>query len=407
MKNDAVRYLIGQYMNDQLTEEQQSALLQLLGQPNETELIALLREMMEGESVNAAAVDPDTLQASLQRVLAADKAIQPAMAGRVVSMHRRWQWVAAAVCILAVGVTGYVLLNKKTEVPAATATIAYKNDVQPGGDKAILTLANGQQLVLDSAVNGVLAQQGSAQVMKDGSSLKYQRADGKGQAAVAFNTLATPNGGQYKLILPDGSEVWLNAASSIRYPTAFSDSERKVEITGEVYFEITKNQHKPFRVQLPANAGMIEVLGTHFNVNTYNDEEAIRTTLLEGKVRVASGEWPVASGKSFDQEIMLKPGEQAVFTPHSPLAIDHSPDLEQVMAWTNGQFVFRDQRIDNIMKQLSRWYDVEISYSGKPVQEGFNATIPRNVPVSKVLRLLELTTLVHFKIEGKKITVLP
>ena len=292
MKNDTVRYLIGQYMNDQLTEEQQSALLQLLGQHDENELIAVLREMMEGESAPAAAVDPDIMQASLQRILAADKAVQPApSADRVVPIYRRWRWVAAAVVILAVGVTGYVLLNKKANEPVSTPTIAYKNDVQPGGNKAILTLANGQQIVLDSAANGTLAEDGSTQVVKEGSSLKYESVSQGGsspQSAVAYNTLATPNGGQYQVVLPDGSKAWLNAASSIRYPTAFTGKERNVAITGEVYFEITKNQHKPFRVQLPGNAGMIEVLGTHFNVNTYSDEEAIKTTLLEGSVKVSS-----------------------------------------------------------------------------------------------------------------------
>lgn len=405
MNNDTVRYLIGQYMNDMLTAEEQSALMQLLGLQDETEMLAVLREMMEAESVNAVAIDADTLQVSLQRVLTADKVTQREPAGRLVTIYRRWRWAAAVVCIVAAGAIGYTLLNKKDPVPVVTAKSGtYKNDVPPGGNKAILTLANGQQIVLDSAANGMLAQEGSAQVMKDGSSLKYEA--GSAPSTITYNTLATPNGGQYQLILPDGSKVWLNAASSIRYPTAFAGNERSVEITGEVYFEITKNQHKPFQVHLPstAGAGVIEVLGTHFNVNAYSDEEATKTTLLEGKVRtsIVNGEWSI-----------LKPGQQAVIQhlsagrQGSQLTIHDNVDLEPIMAWTNGQFIFRDQRIEQIMKQLSRWYDVEVSYVGKPVQEGFNATIPRNLPVSKVLRYLELTTLVHFKIEGKKITVFP
>lgn len=403
MQNDNLRHLIGQYMNDALSPEQQEALLQLLDQHNEAELVNLLREMMEAEQANAMAVDAGLMQASLQKVLAADRSGEEVMPAPVVPMKRRWQWVAAAVAILAVGVAGYVLLNKKAAAPITVTAGTHKSDVLPGGNKAILTLANGQQIVLDSAANGMLAQQGSAQVMKDGSTLKYE--GGHAGAAVSYNMLSTPRGGQYKLVLPDGSKVWLNAASSIRYPTVFADKERRVEITGEAYFEIASLSYPqipgggragkiPFKVIVPG--GQIDVLGTHFNVNAYSDEEAVKTTLLEGKVKVTGNEQPV----------VLNPGEQARMKDNSTEVVKNV-DTEEIVGWTNGMFIFRDQRIEDIMKQISRWYDVEIHYAGKPVQEGFNGTIPRNVPVSKVLRLLELTTLVHFKIDGKKVTVLP
>jgi len=413
MQKDAIRFLIGQYMNDELTAQQQVELLQLLGQHEESELVDVLREMMEEGSPSDEAVDAETMQASLQRVLAADKPLEPAMPGRLVTMNRRWRWVAAAACLLTVGIAGYVLLNKKsTTMPVATTSGPYKNDVQPGGQKAMLTLGNGQQIVLDSAANGLLAKQGDAQVMKEGEGLKYQSTTGNGQLAITYNTLSTPRGGEYKLILPDGSKVWLNAASSLRYPTVFTGNTREVELNGEGYFEVAKNAAKPFHVKTGVQD--IEVLGTHFNVNAYSDEERIKTTLLEGKVKV------VNDGKT----AILKPGEQAIAiaspltTDHadsrhpdkvgnSPLSIDHSPDLEATIAWTTGKFIFREQRIENIMKQISRWYNVEVTFAGKPVQEGFTASIPRNVPVSKVLKYLELTTLVHFKIDGNRITVLP
>lgn len=397
MQNDNVRHLIGQYMNDELTPEQQAALLQLLDQHNENELVNMLREMMEAETANATAIDAGAMQASLQKVLAADKAGGEVEAP-VVPMKRRWRWVAAAVAILVVGITSYMLFNKKAAIPVTATTNTNKNDVQPGGNKAILTLANGRQIVLDSADKGMLAQEGNAQVMNDGFTLKYQSGAGNRLSTIAYNTLATPKGGQYKLVLPDGSKVWLNAASSIKYPTVFNEKQRSVEITGEAYFEITKDQHKPFHVHLPANmgGGQVEVLGTHFNVNAYSDEGDIKTTLLEGKVKV----------KSDERSVVLNPGEQARMKDKTAQVVK-GIDTEEIVAWTNGMFIFRDQRIEDIMKQISRWYDVEIHYAGKPVQEGFNGTIPRNVPVSKVLRLLELTTLVHFKIEGKKVTVLP
>lgn len=422
MQKDAIRYLIGQYMNDELTAQQQVELLQLLGQQEENELIDVLRDMMEAESATATAVDADTMQASLQRVLAADKVAEPATPGKLVTMRRRWRWVAAAACVLTLVVTGYVWLNKKREtVPEAVASNPYKNDVQPGGNKAMLTLSDGQQIVLDSAANGILVKEGNSEVRKDGASIKYQPAIGNPQSAIAFNTLSTPRGGEYKLDLPDGSKVWLNAASSIRYPTAFTGNRREVELEGEGYFEVAKNAAKPFHVKTGTQD--IEVLGTHFNVKAYKDEETVKTTLLEGKVKVGSRQFAVGGGEKakgkgpkangIEQFIVLKPGEQAIALAnpltidHSSFTIDHSPDLQQTMAWKNGQFIFRDERIENIMKQISRWYDVSVEYAGKPNQEGFTATIPRNVPVSKVLRYLELTTLVHFTIDGKKITVMP
>jgi len=345
------------------------------------------------------------LKETMFQQIAANKGVAEA---KVIPLKRKnYNMVAAAAAVILVGAGGYFWFSQKPAAPPPPGTVVKTKpqDLPPGRDAATLTLADGKTIILDSA-NGAITQQGGATVINLKGQVSYANKPGKSNpAAVVYNTVNTARGNQYQLILADGSRVWLNSASSLRFPTSFTGNRREVELDGEGYFEVAKDASKPFHVKTRSQD--IEVLGTHFNVNAYNDEEAIKTTLLEGKVRVASGEWQVASGKSSNQEIMLKPGEQAVFTPHSPLAINHSPDLDQVMAWTTGQFVFRDQRIENIMKQLSRWYDVEINYSGKPVQEGFNATIPRNVPVSKVLRLLELTTLVHFKIEGKKITVLP
>jgi ferric-dicitrate binding protein FerR (iron transport regulator) len=253
MQQDAIRYLIAQYANGELTPAQEEELLQLLGAHNEAELISVLREMLEAESVNAAAIDPHALQASLQRVLMVDKPAEPVVprrrAGRVVSVNRRRAWMAAAVCIIVAGAIAVFVMNKRKVIPEVAETAPAQYDVQPGGNKAILTLANGQQIVLDSATNGQLVQQGGAQVVKEEGSLKYEAGGMKPE--VVYNMLSTPKGGQYKLILPDGSKVWLNAASSIRYPAAFPGNERSVEITGEVYFEVTKNQHKPFRVHFP------------------------------------------------------------------------------------------------------------------------------------------------------------
>lgn len=416
MQQDAIRYLIAQYANGELTPAQEEELLQLLGAHNEAELISVLREMLEAESVNAAAIDPRALQASLQRVLMVDKLAEPVVphrrAGRVVSVNRRRAWMAAAVCIIVAGAIAVFVMNKKKVIPEVAETAPAQYDVQPGGNKAILTLANGQQIVLDSATNGQLVQQGGAQVVKEEGSLKYEAGGMKPE--VVYNMLSTPKGGQYKLILPDGSKVWLNAASSIRYPAAFPGNERSVEITGEVYFEVTKNQHKPFRVHFPN--GEVEVLGTHFNINAYDDEASSKTTLLEGKVKIVNRQTvnvkreTVQQSERDEQSAILKPGEQASLSHTSQTSqsiLVQTVDTAEITAWTNGLFVFHNQDLETIMRQISRWYDVQVSYEKKPVGETIVGTIPRSVPVSKVLHLMELTGLVHFKIEGKKIIVLP
>jgi ferric-dicitrate binding protein FerR (iron transport regulator) len=409
MQNDTIRYLITQYVNGELTPAQQEELLQLLGSENETELTSVLKSMLEAESEHAVAIDPETIQPSLQKVLLVDKTAPSA--GRVKAMYRYWSWVAAAVFIIIAGAIAVFTIGKK-ETPETVQAVPVKTDVQPGSNKAILTLANGQRIMLDSAVNGMLVQQGSAQVMKDGEGLKYE-VRGQKSEEIAYNMLSTPKGGQYRLMLPDGSKVWLNAASSIRYPATFTGNERSVDITGEAYFEVTKASSSssggggkkiPFIVNIlqsvgGAREGRVEVLGTHFDINAYSDEEKIKTTLLEGKVKVT-----VPDIKS---ETVLMPGEQSVISPSTGGSREEAVDTEEAVAWTNDMFIFRDQDLESIMRQISRWYDVQVTYDKNVKNEKIVATISRNVPLSKVLHLLELTGTVHFKMNGKKIVVLP
>jgi ferric-dicitrate binding protein FerR (iron transport regulator) len=277
----------------------------------------------------------------------------------------------------------------------------------------MLTLADGRTITLDDVQNGILTKEGNTAVSKKDGIVMYHSPAGDAQPAaiISYNTLTTPRGGQYQLVLPDGSKVWLNAASSIKYPTAFTGNERKVEVTGEGYFEVAKNASMPFHVQV--NNMDVEVLGTHFNINGYSDEPSIRTTLLEGSVKVR--QWSMVNGQlKTENEALLKPGEQAALagthspltTHHSPLTIDHSPNTEEVMAWKNGLFQFQDASIESIMRQVARWYDVQIEYKGK-INNEFIGKIPRHVPVSSVLNILESTGWVHFTIVGKKIIVAP
>jgi ferric-dicitrate binding protein FerR (iron transport regulator) len=274
-----------------------------------------------------------------------------------------------------------------------------KGDVMPGGNKAILTLANGSQIVLDSAVNGILTHQGNIKVIKlTNGQLVYENAGARADE-VLYNTMSTPRGGQYSLILPDGSRVWLNAVSSIRFPTAFLGEERTVEITGEAYFEIAKDPLRPFRVLV--NSGLkdrrleVAVLGTHFNINAYKDEATIKTTVLEGSVKVSHG----------SSHTTIEPGEQTQFD-NGILQIVHDANVTETVAWKDGRFEFKDTDLKTIMRQLMRWYDVDVQYNGNISERYFTADISRNKSLSGVLKMLELSD-IDFKLEGNKLTVTP
>jgi transmembrane sensor len=319
--------------------------------------------------------------------------------------------VAAAASIVAVlcGGSYFFFLHNPKRQPVTTTTneSLYKNDVAPGGNRAVLTLGDGSTIILDSAQNGSLAQQGNTTVMKlNNGQLVYNVGKSDSQEII-YNTLSTPRGGQYQITLADGTGVWLNAASSIKFPTKFIGNERKVAITGEVYFEASLSNSagggvkQPFIVNiLPstggAGGGRVEVLGTHFNINAYDDEAAMKVTLLEGSIKVLGIQKPVSS--------ILKPGQQAQLN-NERIQVVNGADLNEVMAWKNGQFYFDEADIKTVMRQVEKWYNVEVNYEAD-ISYSFVAEISRDVNVSKLLHILELTDLVHFKIEGNKITVM-
>ena len=301
---------------------------------------------------------------------------------------------AAAVLLLAIGAGSYYWLFKEqiTQPRNNSMAKAKHHDLPPGRDAATLTLADGRTIVLDSA-NGTISKQGGATVINLNGQVSYAKTgDKNAPVQVVYNTITTARGNQYQLILADGSKVWLNSASSLRFPTAFTGDKREVELDGEGYFEVAKNAAKPFHVKTSTQD--IEVLGTHFNVNAYKDEETIKTTLLEGKVKVLN------DGKT----AILEPGEQAVLKGNSPFTIDHSPDLDQVMAWKNGWFEFDNTDIKTIMRQISRWYDVDVRYEVKPNNETYGGRISRNLNLSNILKMLE-TYGVHYRLENKTLVV--
>jgi hypothetical protein len=302
---------------------------------------------------------------------------------------------AAAVLIVVLSGLGYYLFYKPHAVRALTVIKTdppkkYNDIAPPLVSKAVLTLADGKQVLLDSSGNGTIASQGNVSILKKSNGeIVYT---GSASADVGYNTLSLPKGSKpFRLVLADGTLVWLNAASSITYPTAFIGDTRKVAITGEAYFEVAKNTSMPFHV---SHSGvLVKVTGTHFNVNTYEDEKDVKVTLLEGAVDV------LADGKSK----RLRPGQQARVAGGSMKMLD-AVDINEVMAWKNGQFYFAGTNIKSIMRQIEKYYDVEVEYKDN-VPYQFVAKISRQVNVSEFLQKLELTNLIHFKIEGKKIIV--
>jgi ferric-dicitrate binding protein FerR (iron transport regulator) len=272
-------------------------------------------------------------------------------------------------------------------------------DIAPGSNKAILQLADSSSIVLNDTNTGMLAQQGNTKVLKlDNGQLTYNALPGHSSATL-YNTVSTPRGGQYQVVLPDGSKVWLNAASSLRFPTAFAGKERNVTLSGEAYFEIAHNKSMPFKVRVDELE--VEVLGTHFNVMSYKNEAMTSTTLLEGAVRVSS----LFATSDAGQGVVIRPGQQAGIRQHSSVFTVHEADIESVVAWKNGLFQFNGADMQTIMRQIERWFDVNVHYEG-PIPEGhFSGTVGKNNSLLTVLRIFEESGL-KFKIEGKELTVL-
>ncbi|MBB1286770.1 FecR domain-containing protein [Flavisolibacter sp. BT320] len=311
-------------------------------------------------------------------------------------------WVQAAAAVLVVLSASFLLLyflpsgdNEKVVVyqKLVVDNKRHQPTVFPGGNRAILRLADGSEIVLDSAQNGILASSTAANVIKLADGQLSVSANGKTVPATN-NTLTTPRGGQYAITLADGTRVWINSASALSFPSAFSGPERKVELTGEAYFEVAKKVRQPFRVVV--NGMDVTVLGTHFNIMAYADEEAVQTTLLEGAVQVRNEQ-----GSS-----VLKPGQQALAKGAGAIRVREDIDTEQVLAWKNGLFQFEKIRIETIMRQLARWYGIDVVYSGT-VREHFTGTISRQVGIEKVFRMLALTGAVQFSLSGNRVTVRP
>lgn len=313
------------------------------------------------------------------------------------SKVKRMSWfryAVAAVLLIMLGGGYYLFFKSKPDKVKQEEVVAKaQHDVEPGQFKAKLTLADGSVLVLDSFSNNRLVQQGGTNVYTRDGELIYNPAKSKEDKEIFHNTLTTARGESYKLILPDGSKAWLNAASSVRFPVSFTGNERRIEITGEVLMEVVSNKTKPFIVSV--NNTEVKVLGTVFNVNSYEEENGIITTLVEGKVLLTKG----------SKSLVLTPGQQAQVTEEGNMELDKEADIDKATGWQRGLFVFKGDDVKTVMNQLARWYDVKVIYKGE-IKDKFYAVIKRNQSASNVLYALEQSS-GHYKIDGNTIIVSP
>ena len=397
-KENEIQALFDKYLAHRCSPEEIALLVQLL---QEEEAAGALSPRME-EIWEAVKKQPTPFPLSWETVSARMKAAEATAHAPRRIRRRRWRYAAAA-AVLAVLVTGSWLWWNARPTTDPSTGIAAQNQptahpavaVAPGGNRAVLTLSGGKQIALNTAANGMLATQSGSRILKVDSGLLAYHSEQQATGAPSFNTLSTPRGGQFQLLLPDGTKVWLNAASSIRFPSRFTGKERSVALRGEAYFEVAPRAQQPFIVHGPDVN--ITVLGTAFNVKAYPEDGRSTTTLISGKVRVDA---PTGRGRT------LQPGQQVIADSDGKLQLYPHADIAAITGWKNGLFVFHNSDIQSIMQQLARWYDVDVVYEQAiPATTHFTGAVRRQVQLSEVLHMLELAGNAHFKTEGRTIKV--
>ena len=409
MPNNSLRIntLFQLYLSNIITHDEYQELLALLtpntiGQSLHSELKELWAQSANQQVSLSDNVWYEKINFLIQKINT--EAVSATPVKRLTNWYKlRW---AAAVFLLIFS-SGIFYLLKSPNSPATTnnsfTKIVIDKSVLPGGNKAVLILADCTSIILDSASNGTIANQGVTKVIKLNTGQLVYNSSGADPASVSYNTLTTPRGGQYQVTLQDGTVVWLNSGSSLRYPTAFIGNERKVYLTGEAYFEVAHLSTKGGQGKLPfivkvntpsGDGGEVEVLGTHFNINSYADEETINTTLLEGSVKVNGA----------DKSILLSPGEQSRLKPGSSLQVVKGINIDEAVAWKEGFFHFESADLSTILRQFSRWYDIDIVYEGKPKQRKFFGIVSRTSTLMNVLKMLKAND-INFRVEGKRLIV--
>ncbi|MBO9730352.1 MAG: FecR domain-containing protein [Chitinophaga sp.] len=382
MKNTRLHILAQDFLDNKLDAAGQQEFYALLGDPGQRE--ALTEVFME----LTGAPDMDLeFDLSLQPLLEKAKSVDLPRDTPVKRMYY-WRWAAAAIVLLVLAGGIYRLTEQPKRTPP---TVAHSGAIAPGKQGAVLMLADGSTVLLDSMKNGVVASQAGTNVVLNNGQVVYD-ANTASTTAIAYNTISTPRGRQFSVVLPDGTKVWLNAASSLRYPVAFSGNTREVRITGEAYFEVAADAAKPFSVHFHEK-GVVEVLGTAFNVNAYTDEPIIKTTLLQGSIRV-------------NKQQVLQPGEQANIDKNGSITVDNNAETENAIAWKKGLFMMSSTDLPALFRQISRWYDIEVDMKGELPKRSFGGTIDRDVNLSDVIEALNIYG-VNCKLENGKLIVQP
>jgi len=401
----AVAALIAKYLNDELNDQEKQELEQWVDQSEEHQ--QFFRQLTGEDSLAAIINEYETSKVLVYDQVKAAIAQERETKRKVIPVwwrSRRVAAVAASVLLIGTAVVWWLQDKQENKVAPAPAVVA-THDKQPASEGAILQLADGKEIVLDDARDGAIATQGSTQIVKDGGLLSYN--DNNQAGKVLYNTLSTPKGKTYKLELSDGSKVWLNAASSIRFPTTFTGWQRNVEISGEVYFEVKKDAEMPFRVTVDHRT-TISVLGTSFNVNAYDNEAYVRTTLLTGSVKIEAWEQ-----EERGNSVLLKPGQQALvkntqaaqsFGKSGPITVVDNANIANVMGWKNGYFSLDDLTLEELMREVERWYDVEVVYEKGVPMKAFFGKVNRDLSLLDFMEGLKDWG-VRFRLEGNKLII--
>ncbi|MBS1667482.1 MAG: FecR family protein [Bacteroidetes bacterium] len=409
MNKERFTYLFEQYKSDRMTETEWDEWREAIDSGQYDNLMkALFRNLAESKEMHPSwttALKEKLWHEVMQETVLLENNSQPGnppipmQEKKIPLRHRIFKYGSIAASLLLLIALAWLLKPTERTIKKPSALQISKNDIEPGSNKAILQLANGKRIVLDSTNNGLILNLNGSKIIKTNGSVAISATDESHHTSIpendSYNIISTPRGGQYQLILPDGTKVWLNSSSSLKFPTAFRGNERHVELVGEGYFEVAKNASMPFFVSV--NQMKVEVLGTHFNIMAYDDEKSINTTLLEGSVKIL---------ESGDIK-KLVPGQQAVLDRSNHQVLIAQADIQKTMAWKNGLFEFDNTDLKTIMRQLVRWYDIEIVYQTNPDQTPLGGSISKNLNLREVLALLEANGINHFKIEGRKVFVFP
>lgn len=379
--NARLEELFIRYTRDLCTEEEKRELFILSSLDQHQEQIKQLIHQYVEEGGPLLEMDGQRAQHIFDRIV-------EEKAPRIIPL-RKWGWAAAILLLVSAG--SYFWLQQRPSMHPPVVRQIKQKDIDPGKEGAVLTLADGTEMVLDSLGNGATLQQKGASAVLQNGQLTYKQASGE----AVYNTLRTPRGRQFHLVLADGSEVWLNAASSIVFPTIFNEHSRKVTITGEAYFEVAQNSRQPFIVKVDDRAE-VSVLGTHFNINAYEGEQTASTTLLEGAVKVAAGA----------REIVLKPGQQAQLRNANVMTLQDKVDVDKVMAWKNGYFNLDGVNIEELMRQLERWYDIEVVFEKQVPDIHLFGKLRKDKSLDALMQALQYYE-IHFRREGRKLVILP